>query len=177
MKRRYSSGTRAQSLVKSRNHQHVFLGDLGDLAVCVTARGPRGRISSGPSRSAATQACRRVRTWKGDLTANPVGLHDDAVTFVVTASVGRDRPVGHLTSQPGDWRFVTDGDSSAVADTRYPPYGRKLGCLRDRLCCAVTGRSAWAHAPGWEEAAGSRWTGGDEPASCWRIDERQAGWA
>ncbi len=26
-----------------------------------------------------------------------------------------------LTSQPGDWRLVTDGDSSAVADTRYPP--------------------------------------------------------
>jgi hypothetical protein len=54
-------------------------------------------------------------------TANPAGLHDDAVTFVMSASVGRDRPLGHLTSQPGDWRFVTDGDSSAAADTRYPP--------------------------------------------------------
>jgi hypothetical protein len=59
-------------------------------------------------------------------TANPAGLHDDAVTFVMSASVGRDRPLGHLTSQPGDWRFVTDGDSSAAADTRYPPLSTYL---------------------------------------------------
>jgi hypothetical protein len=40
------------------------------------------------------------------------------VTFTLTAPVGLDMLAGHLT---GYWRFATDGDSSAVARTRYPP--------------------------------------------------------
>ena len=98
---------------------------------------------------------------------------------------GEARPPG-LDDIDNDLSHACGGDMSTPQ--KYPHtrhylqttsdnrrYGRKLGCLRGRLCCAVTGRSARAHAPGWEEAAGSGWAGGEEPASCWRIGERQAG--
>jgi hypothetical protein len=47
------------------------------------------------------------------LDRNPWGdVHDDTVTFSLTAPIGLDMLAGHLT---GHWRFATDRDSSAVA--------------------------------------------------------------
>ena len=62
-----------------------------------------------------TNVERRFRSWIQPiewLDRNSWGdVHDDAVTFTLTAPVGLDMLAGHLT---GHWRFATDGDSSAV---------------------------------------------------------------
>lgn len=68
----------------------------------------------------------------------PVEAAESAVALeeVATIHLGRPDPVtmsAQLRRSPGYWRFVTDGDSWAIADTRYPPFGAACWVWRRRL--------------------------------------------